>query len=194
MDPKEIDSPVSAFDEKDIEKGEADSELEREESGHLEPIRSAPRTSPYPKPRSLHSTRSRRSFGGEDGYSVRDDENLVDGLPAGYEEPPETAEQKEFEVGWDGESDPMNPRCSELWHKWLIVIVIAFCSLCVYVGITSQADTLMLTKLRSTCTSSLYTLTYEQLERDFHTSREISTLGLSLYVIGLGFGPMVSLT
>jgi len=50
----------------------------------------------------------------------------------------------------------------------------------------------MLTYGVRTCTSSLYTLTYDQLERDFHTNREVATLGLSTYVFGLGFGPMVS--
>jgi len=42
-----------------------------------------------------------------------------------------------------------------------------------------------------TCASSLYTTTYGQLITEFHTSREIATLGLSLFVVGLGIGPMV---
>lgn len=41
-----------------------------------------------------------------------------------------------------------------------------------------------------TCTSSIYTLTYEQLIHDFHTTREIATLGLTSFVIGLAMGPM----
>jgi hypothetical protein len=138
MDPNEIDSPISLTDEKDVEKGEVESELEREKSSHLEPIRSTPRPTPSPKPRSLRSVQSRRSFGGEDGYSCfRDDDKQDDGLPDGIEEPQETREEKEFEVRWDGESDPMNPRTMKLWNKWLIVIIVACCSLCVYVGTTS---------------------------------------------------------
>src|ERR1700712_4523162 len=43
----------------------------------------------------------------------------------------------------------------------------------------------------STYTSSVYTTTYDQLIHEFHTSKEVVTLGLSLYVLGLGLGPML---
>ena len=42
----------------------------------------------------------------------------------------------------------------------------------------------------STCTSSLYTSTYDQTEV-YGVSEIIATLGLSLFVIGLGVGSMV---
>jgi hypothetical protein len=42
-----------------------------------------------------------------------------------------------------------------------------------------------------TCTSSLYTLTYDQITVEYGCSRLIATLGLSLFVAGLGLGPMV---
>lgn len=42
-----------------------------------------------------------------------------------------------------------------------------------------------------TCTSSLYTSTYGQILPEFHSSREVATLGLSLFVAGLGLGPMI---
>lgn len=42
-----------------------------------------------------------------------------------------------------------------------------------------------------TCTSSLYTSTYSQLQPEFGTSRLVCTLGLSLFVAGLGTGPMI---
>ncbi len=42
-----------------------------------------------------------------------------------------------------------------------------------------------------TCTSSLYTSTYGQLKPEFGVSRLVCTLGLSLFVAGLGAGPMV---
>ena len=42
-----------------------------------------------------------------------------------------------------------------------------------------------------TCTSSLYTSTYGQLIPEFHTNRLVCTLGLSLFVAGLGTGPMI---
>lgn len=42
-----------------------------------------------------------------------------------------------------------------------------------------------------TCTSSLYTSTYSQLGPEFGASRLVCTLGLSLFVAGLGAGPMI---
>ncbi|CAD0087715.1 unnamed protein product [Aureobasidium vineae] len=81
--------------------------------------------------------------------------------------------EKEFEVTWDGDDDPMNPRSMPYVRKWIIVIIVSASSLCV------------------TCTSALYTSTYAQLEPEFHCSRIVATLGLSLFVVGLGLGPMV---
>lgn len=43
---------------------------------------------------------------------------------------------------------------------------------------------------RRAYTSSVYTSTDAQLTRDFDTSQEVVILGLSLYVMGLGTGPM----
>jgi uncharacterized membrane protein YjjB (DUF3815 family) len=45
-------------------------------------------------------------------------------------------------VGWDGADDPMNPKNMATARKWMVVVTLAFGSLCV------------------TCTSSLYTITY----------------------------------
>jgi hypothetical protein len=44
---------------------------------------------------------------------------------------------------------------------------------------------------KRTFASSLYTAATENLVREFGVSREVVTLGLSLFVIGLGIGPMV---
>jgi multidrug resistance protein len=41
-----------------------------------------------------------------------------------------------------------------------------------------------------TCTSSVYTSTYGQITAEFNCSVIIATLGLSLFVLGLGLGPM----
>lgn len=54
--------------------------------------------------------------------------------------------EKAFEVTWDGPDDPMNPKNLGTGRKWLIVMTLAFGSLCV------------------TCTSSLYTTTYGKAE------------------------------
>ena len=39
-------------------------------------------------------------------------------------------------------------------------------------------------------TSSLYTTTYDQITKDFHSSTLIVTIGLSTFVFGLGLSPM----
>lgn len=80
---------------------------------------------------------------------------------------------KQFEVGFDGDSDPLNPRSFSKTRKWLIVAIISAGSTCV------------------TCASSMYTLTYDQITTEFHISRVVATLGLSLFVMGLGLGPMM---
>lgn len=74
---------------------------------------------------------------------------------------------KQFQVRFDGDSDPSNPRSFSKTRKWLIVAIVSAGSTCV------------------TCASSMYTLTYAQITKEFHISRVVATLGLSLFVMGL---------
>ncbi|KAF2837454.1 MFS general substrate transporter [Patellaria atrata CBS 101060] len=134
----------------------------------LKPEGGATRTAS--RPATIRSTTSRtsRSYAGGDGYThfpQDDDDRVGDSCERGSE--------KEFEVGWDGDSDPMNPRSMSKLRRWSIVVVVSLSSLCV------------------TCASSLYTSIYGQVVPEFHTSRLVATLGLSLFVMGLGCGPMV---
>lgn len=41
--------------------------------------------------------------------------------------------EKEFEVTWDGDDDPMNPKSMAYARKWIIVVILSASSLCVYV-------------------------------------------------------------
>ncbi|KAF2659472.1 efflux pump antibiotic resistance protein [Lophiostoma macrostomum CBS 122681] len=78
-----------------------------------------------------------------------------------------------WEVDWE-ENDALHPRQSlSKARKWTITFIVGSSSLCV------------------TNVSSIYTSTYGQLIPEFHISREVATLGLSLFVFGLGTGPMV---
>jgi hypothetical protein len=52
--------------------------------------------------------------------------------------------EKEFEVTWDGDDDPMNPRSMAYARKWIIVIIVSASSLCVYV----ELSFVLLTTLR----------------------------------------------
>lgn len=89
-------------------------------------------------------------------------------------DPDESEKQDEFEVRWDGDADPLNPRTMSRIRKWIIVSIMASSALCV------------------TCTASLYTFTYGQIEAEFGASREVVTLGLSMFVMGLGLAMIPS--
>jgi hypothetical protein len=79
----------------------------------------------------------------------------------------------EYEVSFEGLHDPLNPRGFGKAKKWAIVLICSATSLCV------------------TCTSSLYVMTYSQITKEFNVSNIVATLGLSLFVVGLGLSPMV---
>ncbi|OJJ88078.1 MFS transporter [Aspergillus glaucus CBS 516.65] len=120
----------------------------------------------------LQASRSiERSWSLNDGYSVHTGDEQsgekVDeeaGVTGGGEVP-------EFVVGWD-ENDPMNPRNMNTERRWLIVIICSLGSLCV------------------TCTSSMYTVTYDQIMQEFGSSHIVVTLGLSFFIWGLAVGPL----
>lgn len=84
----------------------------------------------------------------------------------------ESPDEKNFEVAFGGPDDPENPKSMSEARKWLITCVVASSSLCV------------------TTNSTIYTFTYDQIEPEFGISREVATLGLSIFVIGLGLGPL----
>lgn len=58
-------------------------------------------------------------------------------------------------------------------RKWTIVVVVTSASFCV------------------TSCSSMIPFTYPAVEREFNVGSEVATLGLSLFVLGLGFLPLV---
>ena len=77
-----------------------------------------------------------------------------------------------FEVKWD-ERDLENPHSMTVLRKWSIVLMISSTTLCVCVA------------------SSLYASCYGQIITEFECSEIVATLGLSLFIAGLGWGPMV---
>lgn len=114
------------------------------------------------------SLQQSRSYGEGHGFTTFGREEETSKQANGGQDP-----EKQFEVQWDGEHDPMNPRRMSKLRKWIIVLIVSAGSSCV------------------TCTSSMYTSTYDQITMEFHVSRVVATLGLSLFVLGLGLGPMV---
>ncbi|RDL36997.1 MFS general substrate transporter [Venustampulla echinocandica] len=116
--------------------------------------------------RSLSRTRSNNGYGCDERGSTEEDRVAVENGP--------TPEKDPFEVRWEGgEGDPLNPRGFALARKWVIVLIISASSICV------------------TCTSSMYTSVYSQMEKEFNCSRIVATLGLSTFIMGLGMGPML---
>ena len=93
------------------------------------------------------------------------------GATASQELPKDNASH--FEVKFTGDDDPRSPKSMSTLHKWIIVLIVSSTSLCV------------------ACTSSLYTGTYAQVMAEFGSSETITTLGLSMFLVGLGLSPMV---
>ena len=112
---------------------------------------------PYLRP-PVEPTRSRASAQSQRRQPDDDEEHNKEVAAADSDE---QGAAKDFEVKFDGDSDPMSPRNRSTARKWLIVVILAASSLCV------------------TCASALYTSTYPQLEKDFHVSREAATVGLT---------------
>ncbi|KAJ5533270.1 hypothetical protein N7494_009822 [Penicillium frequentans] len=108
-----------------------------------------------------------RSWSLNDGVSVGRDESEGEVNEAGQD----ADSDQGFTVRWE-ENDPLNPRNMSKARRWMIVIIVSTGSLCV------------------TCTSSMYTTTYDQLMKEFNCSQEVATLGLSFFIWGLGIGPL----
>ncbi|KAH7410685.1 major facilitator superfamily domain-containing protein [Cadophora sp. MPI-SDFR-AT-0126] len=151
-----------------------DSPYDHPPSKEFEPIGGSDGGTPS-RPNTLGRNRTggstRPSFGRtrtHNGYGCDDNEDSGQDVEGG------APEKDPFDVVWDGgESDPLNPRSMTLARKWLVVLIVSASSLCV------------------TCTSSIYTSTYGQITKEFHCSRIVATLGLSLFIMGLGIGPML---
>ncbi|KAF2654803.1 MFS general substrate transporter [Lophiostoma macrostomum CBS 122681] len=159
----------SAVDLKEEEENIGLEEMANSEMRELEsPQDDRSHPSRLPRAQSLRSIHSHRSYAAGDGYTYFPEQEDQPDKSTG-----DTANGESYLVTWDGDSDPMNPRSMSKLRRWSIVLIVAASSLCV------------------TCTSSLYTSTYSQLMPDFHSSRLVCTLGLTLFVGGLGIGPMI---
>ncbi|KAI9045085.1 MFS transporter [Aspergillus affinis] len=168
----EIDPPGRSTDDERSDAGISDQEQSDDVSTYA-PINAVTSASDARMQR-LHSTSSRpveRSWSLNDGYSCHtaDEE-------AGQKVPDEVQgenadESSAFVVGWD-DNDPVNPRNFSTFRRWIIVIICSLGSLCV------------------TCTSSMYTVTYDQITEEFNCSRLVATLGLSFFIFGLAVGPL----
>ena len=70
----------------------------------------------------------------------------------------------DYEVDWDGDDDPENPRNCSIWYKGFTIFSISWSTWCIVVYSTS------------------YTTGLAQMQRDFHISSEpVVTLGVTTY-------------
>lgn len=114
--------------EKGVEEIEAGSEKDSKELRSDESLKGAPDNDFLQAP--LQPTRSRSSARSQtDGYShiyYNDEEKNQQSTD------PVPEAGKEFEVKFDGDSDPWNPKTSNsTFKKWCIVLIGSGCSLCV---------------------------------------------------------------
>lgn len=97
------------------------------------------------------------------------------GLPANDPRPAaELSNEKgeDWVVKWDGPDDPGCPLNTPAWKKWMMTFIVAGACVCV------------------TCCSSMAGSTYDGMTVEYGISRIVATLTISLYVAGLGVGPM----
>lgn len=76
-----------------------------------------------------------------------------------------------YSIDWL-ENDPRDPMLFATWYKWLLILTMAFATLAV-----------------SLC-SSAFSGGLAQIIREFHSTQEVATLGLSLFVLGFAVGPL----
>ncbi|RJE26774.1 resistance protein [Aspergillus sclerotialis] len=100
-------------------------------------------------------------------YSREDPEARTAGVVTG-------ADNSSYDVSFDGDKDPMNPRSMPSVRKWAIVIIVCMGTLCV------------------TCTSSIYASTYTQMNPEFGTSSLVSTVGMTSFSLGISLGPLLT--
>ncbi|BGP12510.1 hypothetical protein JCM10213v2_000427 [Rhodosporidiobolus nylandii] len=72
-----------------------------------------------------------------------------------------------------GPNDPLSPMNMSRARRWMIVILLTSCSFCI------------------TCCSSMIAFTYPGVEAEYHVSQEVATLGLTLFVLGMGLFPLL---
>ncbi|RSL48609.1 hypothetical protein CEP53_009473 [Fusarium sp. AF-6] len=139
-------------------------------SGTINAQENAPAFAPIQSARSRISKTQSRTEGAlqnirsHNGYSCDPDEDS---------QQTDETEKDPFEVRFEnGDEDPLCPRSFGKARKWIIVFIVSFASFCV------------------TAASSIYTSTYAQMQAEFGNSRIVSTLGLSLFVLGIALGPL----
>lgn len=93
---------------------------------------------------------------------------------------------------WTGPDDPENPFNWNIWKKVYHVAIPALQCFTMYVPVPRLLLSEQILTRPSTFGSSIYTPGIKDVMSYFHVSQEAAILPLTVYVLGLGFGPMLS--
>ena len=85
-----------------------------------------------------------------------------------------TTQQLHNTQDWEGPDDPEDPHNWNIWSRIYHTVIPALFAFVVTFG------------------SSVYTPGYPEVMKEFHVSSTVALLGLSLYVLGLAFGPVIA--
>ncbi|KAF5103835.1 hypothetical protein DV451_001211 [Geotrichum candidum] len=78
-----------------------------------------------------------------------------------------------FLVKWDGNDDLENVQTQKsLFVRWIYAVIISGCSIII------------------TCTSSIYSMAITGVVEQFHKSHTVSAMGITFFVLGMGWGPV----
>ncbi|KAK7054503.1 hypothetical protein VNI00_003701 [Paramarasmius palmivorus] len=101
----------------------------------------------------------------------------------------ETEGKRSAEVNLDDDEDPQN---MSLFHKWVIVIVISSSSLCVTCA-SSVVRVMPFAHipLHDSTRWAQAAFAEDGMAEEFHVSKIVTILSISLFVEGLGFGPLL---
>ncbi|KAJ5511362.1 hypothetical protein N7453_003465 [Penicillium expansum] len=129
--------------------------------------------SPYNTREAAHDSASLRTiFDDGDTYDVPDaSESSRDSAESKSERVPNDKES--LIVDWDGPNDPEMPRNFPTWRKWVITIMLGMMTVCITFG------------------SSVFSTATKVTAKKFGVSREVMLLGVSLFVLGFAFGPII---
>ena len=87
--------------------------------------------------------------------------------------PPQLPEREEYVVEFDGEHDPLHAQNWPMRKKLLVAAMLGFTTFIAAFG------------------SSIFSAALGSVAREFGISREVSVLGVSLYVLGFATGPII---
>ncbi|TVY91282.1 putative transporter [Lachnellula willkommii] len=113
------------------------------------------------------------TVGRETTAKSRESRKPLPGMGVGKPYPPPLPDRDEYVVEFEGPDDPMHAQNWPMKKKVLTAIMLGY------------------TTLVSAFTSSIFSTATKTVAKQYHVSTEVGLLGLSFYVLGFAFGPIV---